>query len=181
MSDDFDHAGVLRGHRRLIQNALRTEAAEAANFVPIIVAPVVVKEEEVKVKEEAEAEPPRAYQALSPEEEVEEDEEDEKREERKKREEERKEREEEKEEEGGAYMQVRVQGVPAQVFVKAPTIQIFAKILTGQTVSLDVDPSDSVSVLRHKIQNKMDLTDVQVDHLSLVVSGTVSVSTIVNV
>lgn len=34
------------------------------------------------------------------------------------------------------------------------TLQIFVKTLTGKTITLDVDPSDTISTIKSKIQDK---------------------------
>ena len=41
-----------------------------------------------------------------------------------------------------------------QTFIKANQMQIFVKTLTGKTITLDVEPSDSIENVKAKIQDK---------------------------
>ena len=38
--------------------------------------------------------------------------------------------------------------------LNAPTMQVFVKTLTGETITLDVEPSDSIENLKAKVQDK---------------------------
>lgn len=40
------------------------------------------------------------------------------------------------------------------ISVQASAMQIFVKTLTGKTITLDVEPSDLVSVVKEKIEDK---------------------------
>jgi len=54
------------------------------------------------------------------------------------------------------------------VSVVLPTMTIYVKTLTGKTLTLDVDPSYSVGILKHKIQNQ---EGVPVEQQRLIFAG----------
>jgi hypothetical protein len=43
---------------------------------------------------------------------------------------------------------------PARVLAVQPEMQIFVKTLTGKTITLEVEPSDSIENVKAKIQDK---------------------------